>query len=190
LKAEILVKERNDLPVNMKSLFSIQMPVGTSSETLPLPSFYLELPFKLSWNIPYSWSTSAIIKDEVNHATQLVIDAYKSIHLALSRRDMKYISNLIYDREKEMSAAYYDDFNQGLEDSLKVINDTIHNNDFELQPLQFADYTVNFAAEGRVIYMHNTKFDQPIYFMNKQLGIRRELPFYFLFQDKQLKVCR
>lgn len=190
LKAETLVKALTELPSQMKSIFTLEMPQGTSTESLPLPGFMLEAPFKLSWNIDYEWTKSPIIKDEINHSAQLVLDAYKSIHMALSRRDINFISNLIREREQEMSKAFYDDFDKGMEDSLKLINDTMHNHNFELQPLNFSNYIVDYAADGRVIYMHDAKYDQPIYFINKQEGIRRELPFYFIFQDSNLVICR
>jgi hypothetical protein len=191
LKMEVLVKTVDDLPVNFKTIYQLQMPNGISTAEAPLPGFLLEGKLKVEWPIVFDWVNAKKIKGEVDHASQFVINQYKFIHTLLSKRDISSIAELIYKREQEMSAAYYEDFNKGFEDSVNLIKNTVSDPEFVLQPLQFTDFIVDYAAEDRVIYMHDEYYNQPICFINKTQGIRRELPFYFILNgDYNLQIIR
>ncbi len=191
LKVDVLVKTVDDLPVNFKTIFPLQMPMGISTIETPIPGFFLEGKFNAEWPVEFDWVKSKNIKDEIDHASQLVVNQYKFIHSLLSKRDASAIADIIYRREQEMSLAYYDDFKQGFEDSLNLIQTTISDSDFVLQPLLLANFIVDYASDGRVIYMHDEYYNQPICFINKIQGIRRELPFYFILNgDNNLQIIR
>lgn len=178
-KAEILTKLQQQLAQELTSIASCEFPEGTSTEEKPLPGFVIssifktELPFE-----KFAWVNSPTLKNNEKECIKLGIEYYRMFYNALKQKKLDVIFEEIKEREREMSIAFYDDYETEFEKTQQLFKETVSDKNWEIQPFTPEKFLCRFYANKQIFALEDTHYDQPIQYYNKLLKKLRQFPLY------------
>lgn len=184
-KVEVIVKANNELPADFRTIAMAEFPVGSANEELKIP--FLKLDGKFEAKLPfknYSWADAKKLDKNKDNVVKPLVNQYKEIHALFSYKNENKIAELIQMREHEFANAYYENFETGFTATRNVIAETLTDPYFELQPFNPEKFIISFAGDGRIAFMHDKDYNQPICFINQIKKTRREFPFYFMQNEE------
>lgn len=188
----IIVKDYWDNANTFIDVAAAAFPAGSSNDTIKLPGFELagEFEAKLPF-ADYFWVDAPKLDENKSVNTQRAAEYFHTLHAAMKRKDTSFLFNEITRREKEFSAAFYEDFSEGFDKTKEDFNGTFADANYVLQDLNLSGFIPRFYADGRIITFENEHFEQPIYYLNNVEFTRRQYPFYLCMNEaRQFVVVR
>ncbi|MCX6190119.1 MAG: hypothetical protein NTW54_11075 [Bacteroidetes bacterium] len=183
--AIILVKDVFDNADQFVEISITGIPAGTSNDTLKLPAFEIKGKFEASLPFDdYTWVNAPKLDKNRSTNIDLARHYFRAFHNALDKQNTNYIFHEIVQREKEFSMAFYDDYEDGYAKTQKDFNDTLNDENYQLQAMDLGTFLPRFYADDRIITFENEKHEQPVFFLNDVEFTRRQYPLYLCLNKK------
>jgi hypothetical protein len=179
-EASILVKELNERMDQTKVISQNKLSNLYPKQSLSLPEYILPLTFdSKSGFSKFPWSEMMDLKKDKINNFKKIQEEISHFHSLFRSRNAQAIFDRIAPRERYYSQRFFEEFNHSFEKTKEDFLDTINNEEYEIQELDFVNYPPTFFANGHIAAFENMKGEQPLFFLNNKERMRRQYPLYY-----------